>query len=48
MGKFARFFTLPSEIRPDDIDASYRDGVLSLLIPKAKEVKPRSIEVAVR
>ena len=47
-GKFARFFTLPAEIRPDDIDATYRDGVLALLIPKAKEVKPKSIEVAVR
>jgi len=47
-GKFARFFTLPSEIRPDDIDASCRDGVLALLIPKAKEVKPKSIKVAVR
>ena len=47
-GKFARFFTLPAEIRPDEIDATYRDGVLALLIPKAKEVKPKSIEVAVR
>lgn len=47
-GRFARYFTLPSEIRPDDIDAAYRDGVLSLLIPKANEVKPESIEVAVR
>ena len=46
-GRFARFFTLPAEIMPDGIDASYRDGVLSLLIPKAKETKPKSIEVAV-
>jgi HSP20 family protein len=46
-GRFARFFTLPAEIIPDDIDASFRDGVLSLLIPKAKEVKSKSIEVAV-
>lgn len=47
-GRFARYFTLPSEIRPDDIDAAYRDGVLSLLIPKAKEVTPKAVEVKVR
>lgn len=47
-GRFARFFTLPAEIRPEDIDATYRDGVLSLLIPKAKEAAPKSIEVAIR
>lgn len=47
-GRFERYFTLPSEINVEGIDASYRDGVLSLLIPKAREAKPKSIEVAVR
>ncbi len=47
-GRFERYFTLPSEINVEGIDASYRDGVLSLLIPKAREAKPKSIDVAVR
>lgn len=47
-GRFARFFTLPVEVVPENIDATCRDGVLTLLIPKAKEVKPKSIEVSVR
>jgi HSP20 family protein len=47
-GKFARYFTLPSEIVADDIDARYRDGVLSLLIPKAREAAPKTIQVDVR
>lgn len=46
-GQFARYFTIPTAIRPDAIDARYKDGVLSLLIPKAEEAKPKSIEVKV-
>jgi len=46
-GKFARYFTLPTAINSDAIDAHYRDGVLSLMIPKAEEAKPKAIEVNV-
>jgi len=46
-GSFARRFTLPTSIKADKVDASYRDGVLSLLIPKAEEAKPKSIDIKV-
>ena len=46
-GTFARSFTLPDAVRADAIDASYRDGVLSLTIPKAEEVKPKSIDIKI-
>ena len=46
-GSFARRFTLPNTIKVDKVDATYRDGVLSLMIPKAEESKPRAIEIKV-
>ena len=47
-GSFARRFTLPGSIMEDQIDASYKDGVLSLMIPKAEESKPKSIDIKVK
>ncbi len=46
-GTFARSFTLPEAVKADEVDASYRDGVLYLTIPKAEEVKPKSIDIKV-
>ena len=46
-GGFSRSFTLPAGARTEKVDASYRDGVLSLRIPKAEEAKPKQIEVKV-
>ena len=47
-GSFARRFTLPGSIKADKIDASYKDGILSLMIPKAEEAKPKSIDIKVK
>ena len=47
-GSFARRFTLPGSIKADNIDASYKDGVLSLMIPKAEEAKPKYIDIKVK
>jgi HSP20 family protein len=47
-GSFARRFTLPGTIQADKIDATYKDGVLSLMIPKAEEAKPKSIDIKVK
>jgi HSP20 family protein len=47
-GSFQRSFTLPSTVRGDGIDASYRDGILSITIPKAEEARPKEIDVKVR
>jgi len=46
-GNFARRFTLPTAIEADHVDAHYKDGVLSLMIPKAEEAKPKSIDIKV-
>lgn len=46
-GTFSRRFTLPASIKASKVDASYRDGVLSLMIPKAEEAKPKAIDIKV-
>ncbi|WP_031405152.1 Hsp20/alpha crystallin family protein [Thiomonas sp. FB-Cd] len=40
-----RSFTLSRELDPSNIQASMKDGVLSLRIPKAEHAKPRTVEV---
>jgi HSP20 family protein len=46
-GKYYRSFTLPKEIKQDNIKAEFKDGQLTILIPKAEEVKPKEIEIKV-
>jgi HSP20 family protein len=46
-GTFVRAFALPETANTTKVDASYKDGVLTLTIPRAEESKPRSIEVKV-
>ncbi len=45
IGKFQRSFTLPVQIDPNKVQASFEHGVLDLVLPKADQVKPRSIKV---
>lgn len=45
VGKFQRAFTLPVQIDPDKVQANFTNGVLELVLPKADQVKPRSIKV---
>ncbi len=47
-GAFQRNFTLPSTVKADKIDASYADGILTIILPKAEEAKPKQIEVKVK
>lgn len=47
-GAFQRSFTLPTSVRQEEIRASFRDGVLELLLPKAEEAKPKKIAIDVR
>jgi HSP20 family protein len=44
-GSFSRQVTLPSGLKTDDATASFDNGMLTLTIPKAEEVKPRQIHV---
>lgn len=45
VGDFQRTFTLPEEIDRDGIEASLKDGVLKVSLPKAPEAKARKITV---
>jgi len=47
-GKFERSFRLHSDIIVDKIDASFKNGVLNLELPKAEIAKPKEIEVKVK
>ncbi|HWA97639.1 MAG TPA: Hsp20/alpha crystallin family protein [Pirellulales bacterium] len=44
-GNFSRTVTLPSAVKEDAIEAKYRDGVLSINLPKSDEAKVRKIAV---
>jgi HSP20 family protein len=44
-GSFCRSISLPVGIKADAIDATYKDGLLTVTLPKAEESKPRKIEV---
>ena len=46
-GRFERSFTLGVPVKASEIKAAYKDGVLEVTIPKAEEVKPKKVEVAV-
>ena len=47
-GKFYRSFELPHSVDRENIDASYKNGVLNISLPKAEEAKPKQIEVKVK
>lgn len=44
-GSFSRAFNIGDRIEAEKITASYKDGVLTLTLPKAEKVKPKSIKV---
>ncbi|MCH7972415.1 MAG: Hsp20/alpha crystallin family protein [Bacteroidetes bacterium] len=46
-GKYYRSFVLPVKIKEDKIDAQFKNGQLTITIPKADEVKPKEIEIKV-
>lgn len=44
-GSFNRSIQLPVRVQGDQAKASYDDGILTITIPKAEEVKPRQIQI---
>ncbi len=44
-GKFERTLSINTPINHDKVEASFKDGVLTLTLPKAEAVKPRQITV---
>jgi HSP20 family protein len=47
-GRFSRSVSLPADVKADQITATYKDGVLTVTLPKAEEAKPKNIEVSVK
>jgi HSP20 family protein len=45
VGAFERTIALPTSIKADQASADFKDGVLTISLPKAEEAKPRSIPV---
>ncbi len=45
-GTFSRSFTLATSVDVDRIRANYKDGVLSIYLPKAEQAKPKRIQVS--
>jgi HSP20 family protein len=44
-GAFERSFTLPVEVETDKAKADFKDGILTITLPKAEAVKPRTISI---
>lgn len=47
-GAFSRSFTLGVPVKADAVEATYKDGVLEVKIPKAEEAKPKPIKIKVK
>ena len=46
-GSFQRSFSMPTEVSPESIKASFKDGVLKIEVPKPEEKKPKQISIDV-
>lgn len=44
-GQFTRSFTLNQNVRMDEVEANFEDGVLVVNLPKEEEAKPRRISI---
>jgi HSP20 family protein len=47
-GSFSRSFTLPNNVDESKIEASFKDGMLNLTVPKTEETKPKAIDVKIK
>ncbi len=44
-GQYHRELTLPAMVQTDKVDATLQNGILTLKLPKAEEVKPKKIQI---
>ena len=46
VGTFRRSIALPTNVDANKVNATYRDGILTVTLPKAEEAKPKQIQVS--
>ena len=46
-GSFERSFTLPETVDPEHVKADYKNGMLTVTLPKKEIAKPRQVKVEV-
>lgn len=46
-GDFVRTFALPNTVDTEKVEADYKDGVLTVKLPKKEAAKPRQVKVAI-
>lgn len=46
-GNFRRSFNLPSQVDSGKVKATYKDGILTIELPKKEEAKPKEINISV-
>ena len=44
-GAFRRSITLPAQVQAEQIEATFDNGVLEIVVPKAEEAKPKRIQL---
>ena len=45
-GTFSRAFALPQQVNAEGVQAGFENGVLTILVPKAEQAKPRKISIS--
>jgi HSP20 family protein len=45
-GKFSRVFSLPQNVNPEGIEASFENGVLQIMLPKEEKSQTRKIQIS--
>ena len=48
LGRFQRSISLPAPVDADKVKATYKDGILTVTLPKTEEAKPKQIPVEVK
>ena len=44
-GKFSRLLTLPCDVKTDGVEAEFKEGVLTIKLPKSEAAKPRRLAI---